>query len=123
VTGFLQSLCSRTQTDVYCSTADRFSADLTTPPGLTLITHHTRAGLLTNVSFSLSKPAHVGIVVIRGSDTVFSTSADFSGGTGLFAIGTPTAAGDLMVRLAATDLAGNFNRIEGTLTVDPGGGP
>ena len=52
----------------------------------------------------------------RGSSTVFSTSASFDYGVRTFTLpGLP--AGSYAVRLAATDLAGNFNRITATLTV------
>lgn len=64
--------------------------------------------------FRLSKFSHVGIVIQRGSRTVFLTSASFGSGLRSFAI-TALAPGTYSVRLAATDLAGNFNRIAGTL--------
>jgi hypothetical protein len=47
---------------------------------------------------------------------VFSTSASFGYGVRTFTI-PALAAGTYGVRLAATDLAGNFSRITGTLTV------
>jgi hypothetical protein len=123
VTGFLQTLCSDLQAaydpgaPVYCTTADHFTTYLTTAPALAMLNHNTRVGLPTRISFSLSKPAHVGIVVTRGSKTVLYTSADFSGGTESFLFGKPSVAGPLAVRLTATDLNGNFNRITDTLNV------
>ncbi len=52
----------------------------------------------------------------RGSSTVFSTSASFGYGVRTFTV-PALKAGTYGVRLAATDLAGNFSRITGTLTV------
>jgi hypothetical protein len=59
----------------------------------------------------------VGIVLVRGTKTVLETSADFPYGVNEFSIPPLTAPGIYTVRLAATDLAGNFNRIIATLPV------
>jgi len=119
VTGFLHELCSRTNASVYCTTAQDFQNDLTTPPALKLITHHSRVGVPTYVHFWLSKESHVGIVVTLNGRTTYLTSAEIGYGTDEFAIPTPRTAGTYSVRLAATDLAGNFSRIVGTLQVAP----
>jgi hypothetical protein len=116
VTGFLHQLCSRTHARVYCTTAQHFDAYLKTPPALTLLTHGSRAGRPATIRFRLSKISRVGIVVLRGGHTVLATSASFPYGTHGFS--TPLlAAGSYTVRLAATDLAGHFKRIVGTLSV------
>jgi len=117
VTGFLQELCSRTGASVYCTTAQDFQQDLTTPPVLTLTTHHSRVGIRTYVHFTLSKESHVGIVVSFDGATTFLTSAEFGYGSHAFDIATPRKAGAYTVRMSATDLAGNFSRITGTLNV------
>jgi hypothetical protein len=116
-TGFLHELCSRTQQPAYCITAQHFDAYLTTPPALELLTHrvHTRAPA--EIRFRVSKYSHVGIVLVRGAQTVFLTSASFGYGMAAFAIPGLAHRGQYTVRLAATDLAGNFNRIVGTLNV------
>jgi hypothetical protein len=116
VTGFLDELCSRTQAAIYCTTAQHFHAYLTTPPVLTQLTNTASARRAFNLDFRLSKYSHVGVVVMRGQTTVFETSADFAYGTQSFAI-PALRAGSYTVRLAATDLAGNFSRIAGTLQV------
>jgi len=54
--------------------------------------------------------------VLRGQRTVFLTSAQFDSSTGSFAL-LPLRAGNYTIHLAATDLAGNFNRIVASLTV------
>ncbi len=48
---------------------------------------------------------------------MFLTSAYFGYGVGSFSVPPLPGPGTYGVRLAATDLAGNFHRITGTLTV------
>jgi hypothetical protein len=116
VTGFLDQLCSRTHASVYCTTARHFHAYLKTPPTLTLRTHRARRKRAFSIEFRLSKVSHVGIVVLRGSTVLFETSASFPYGTHSFAV-PALHRGGYTIHLAATDLAGNFNRIAGTLSV------
>jgi D-glucuronyl C5-epimerase C-terminus len=118
VTGFLQQLCTRTEVPVYCVTAQHFTAYLTTPPSLQLLTQHVRKGKASVISFNLSKISRVGIVVIGpGGNTLFSTSASFGYGNRSFTVPALKHKGTYTIRLAATDLAGNFNRIVGTIQV------
>ncbi len=118
VTGFLQQLCTRTQAPVYCVTAQHFTAYLTTPPTLQLLTQTARKGKTASISFRLSKVSRVGIVVVGpGGNTLFSTSASFGYGTRSFTVPPLKHKGTYTIRLAATDLAGNFNRIVGTIQV------
>lgn len=117
VTGFLQQLCTLTAAPVYCTTAKHFQADLTTPPALSLLTQRARIHHGASIRFRLSKVSHVGIVVLAGNTTTFATSATFARGIGVFSIPPPKHTGLYTVRLAATDLAGNFNRITGTVSV------
>ncbi len=117
VTGFLQQLCQLTATPIYCSTAAAFQTDLTTPPTLAQLTTTAAAGKPFTLRFRLSKVSHVGIVLTHGAQTVLATSADFPYGVSAFAVPALKRAGEYSVGLAATDLAGNFNRIVGTLEV------
>jgi hypothetical protein len=117
VTGFLQQLCQRTAAPVYCTTATDFTADLTTPPVITQQTSAAKAGHAFQLRFKLSKISHVGIVVTVGSNTLLATSADFSHGENTVTVPSPPHAGTYQVRLAATDLAGNFARSVGSLAV------
>jgi hypothetical protein len=118
VTGFLQQLCTLTATLPYCTTASHFQADLKTPPALRQLTFNGRAKKTIQLRFSLSKVSHVGVVVRDGSQTTtFLTSASFPYGTEHFSIPPLKHAGTYSVTLAATDLAGNFTRITGTLGV------
>ncbi len=118
VTGFLQQLCQRTQAPVYCVTAQHFTAYLTTPPALALVTQRAHKGKHFTLQFSLSKYSRVGIVVIGpGGNTLFSTSASFGYGTRSFAVPALKHKGTYTINLSATDLAGNFSRITGTIQV------
>lgn len=117
VTGFLAQLCTRTAAPGYCQEAQHFQSYLRTPPVLTLRTtrlHRKRPG---TVVFELSKYSHVGIVMTCGGRTVLYTSADFAYGTDAFAVQAPSRGGACSVRLGATDLAGNFARIQGSITI------
>ncbi len=116
VTGFLQQLCQYTQVPVYCTTAQDFVTDETTPPVLAQKTTSVKAKHAFELRFSLSKISHVGIVITHGTSTLLSTSATFGYGTDTFSV-PALKRGTYDVRLAATDLAGNFSRITGTLTV------
>ncbi len=116
VTGFLSQLCTLTAAPVYCTTAQRFAADLTTPPALSDLTARAKPGATFTLRFRLSKISHVGIVVTSGASTVFQTSATFSYGVGSLSV-APLKPGSYGVRLTATDLAGNFSRITATLSV------
>jgi len=116
VTGFLQQLCGLTKARIYCVTGARFQRDLKTPPGLQLLTTRAAAHQPTAVYFDLSKVSRVGITVRRGARTVFLTSAGFPYGTHSLEIPS-LSAGTYTIALDATDLAGNYNRIAGTLHV------
>lgn len=116
VTGFLEELCERTGAAVYCLTAQHFDTYLKTPPVLSLLTPRLPRRTRAAIRFRLSKYSHVGIVIARGQQTLLATSAYFPYGVDAFA--TPALpAGTYTVRLAATDLAGNFSRITGTVSV------
>jgi hypothetical protein len=118
VTGFLAQLCSRTGASVYCTTAQHFTAYLKTPPTLTQLTAGARVKHAFSIAFRLSKISHVGIVVLDSENRVlFETSAYFPYGVHAFAIPPLKRKGVYTIHLAATDLAGNFNRISGSLAV------
>jgi D-glucuronyl C5-epimerase C-terminus len=118
VTGFLQQLCQRTAAPVYCTTAQHFTAYLKTPPVLKLLTQRVRKGKPATIQFSLSKVSQVGIVVVGpGGNTLFQTSAGFAYGTRSFSIPALKHKGTYTIRLAATDLAGNFSQSVGTIQV------
>jgi hypothetical protein len=116
VTGFLGKLCTATKAQVYCRTAQHFQDYLKVPPVLQQLTHRGRARHPMHLSFSLSKYSHVGVVLTRGTSTIYSTSASLPYGTNQISL-PAVKAGSYGVRIAATDLAGNFARVSGPLTV------
>jgi hypothetical protein len=120
VTGFLNQLCGLVNAPVYCTTAQHFSADLTTPPALTQLTTGGTARKPVTLRFRLSKVSHVGVVVSQNAGPVFQTSASFPYGVDRFTVPAIARPGTYSVALAATDLAGNFARITGTLQVARG---
>jgi len=117
VTGFLAQLCTRTAAPVYCTTAQAFQDDLTTPPVLTQLTRRARTKAGFGLRFRLSKVSHVGVTITQGSRTVFATSASFPHGVDSVAIPRLRQVGAYGVTLAGTDVAGNFTRITGKVTV------
>ena len=116
VTGFLRELCTLTRISVYCHTAARFERYLKAPPALQLLTVRLDGHQPAAVYFELSKISRVGITLQRDAKTLFMTSADFPYGRHRFAI-PKLAAGTYLVLLDATDLAGNYKQIGGTLRV------
>jgi hypothetical protein len=119
VTGFLAQLCSMTSISVYCRTARRFRTYLKTPPTLQQLTFSAKVRDAIVLRFRLSKISHVGVVITQGTTTRFQTSATLPYGVDQFTIPAITRPGTYGVRLAATDLAGNFARITGTLQISP----
>jgi hypothetical protein len=118
VTGFLQQLCSKTGAAVYCTAAQHFTAYLKTPPALTQLTTRARVKKSFSLAFRLSKISHVGVVVLNHHGQIrFETSASFPYGAHSFAIPALKPKGTYTIHLTATDLAGNFNRIVGSLAV------
>jgi D-glucuronyl C5-epimerase C-terminus len=115
--GFLQNLCNRTSTPVYCDTAQRFEDDLHEPPQLTLLSTRLRAGTQALVRFRLSKVSRVGMTIRLGQKVVLSTSASVSHGVHSYAWKVPARPGGYDVTLTGTDLAGNAGRTTATIQV------
>ncbi len=103
--------------EIYCTTAQRFTADLKTPPAVSLLSTklapHSRAG----VKISLSKISTVTMTIRRGSKVVWTNRATVDGGRPKLLWVTPKQTGTYSVTLAASDLAGNFSTAQGTLLV------
>jgi hypothetical protein len=127
---FLQHLCERTrkgsplgppaplsEDGIYCTTAQHFAADLSTPPSISLLSKTLQGGTRAGVRISLSKISHVRLTVKRGSLLVWSVSATVGGGRPRLLWPTPPAGGSFSVTLTATDLAGNTSTATGTIAV------
>jgi hypothetical protein len=108
VTTFLQNLCKRTATAIYCDTATRFKTYRSTPPTAAPVTRTIRAGKAAKLSFTVSKISRVGLTVLNASGaTVFSTSAIVGHGEHFYSWSRPATAGAYTLRVTPTDLAGN----------------
>jgi hypothetical protein len=103
---------------IYCTTAQRFSTDLHTPPVLALLTRKVRAGSRAGVQMSLSKVSNVSMVIRRGSSVVWRNSATVEGGRPRLLWLAPRRDGVYSVTLSATDPAGNFSTANGSIAVE-----
>jgi hypothetical protein len=117
---FLGSLCTRTGEAVFCSTEDRFTADLKTPPEATLRTTTLRGGTYSRIKVDVSKISTGTLRVERAGKLVYTRSV------GLLAYGphtlgwaVPRTSGDYDVTIALRDLAGNSGEDDGTVVVLP----
>jgi len=102
---------------IYCTTAERFTTDLHTPPVIALVTSTLRGGTRGGVKISLSKISSVGLTIRKGGKVVWTNSATLESGKPRLLWVTPRKAGAYAVTLTATDLAGNRASASGTITV------
>ncbi|HEX6712353.1 MAG TPA: D-glucuronyl C5-epimerase family protein [Thermoleophilaceae bacterium] len=121
VTTFLQNLCKRTSTPVYCETVTRFKSYKKTPPTSAPVTHTIRTGKLAKLTFTVDKISRVGVTVLdQNGTTIFATSAVVGRGDHFYNWSRPAAAGLYTLRIAPTDLAGNRGEpAEGQLRILP----
>jgi hypothetical protein len=103
--------------DIYCTTAQRFTTDLRTPPVVSLLTRSLLTGARAGIQVSLSKIATVRITVRRGARIVWSNGATVAAGRPKLLWVTPSQTGAYAVTITATDLAGNFSTANGTITL------
>jgi hypothetical protein len=102
---------------IYCTTAQKFSADLHTPPVVSLVTSKLSTSSRAGVQVSLSKVSTVKISIKRGGRTVWSNGATVERGKPKILWTTPSQTGAYEVTITATDLAGNFSTAHGTITL------
>jgi hypothetical protein len=130
LTEFLKHLCERTSKGpplgapapltadgIYCTTTQRFTADLTTPPAISLLSHSLRTGTRAGVTVSLSKISYVKLTISRGSRVVWTVAATVPGGHPKLLWQTPSSPGTYSATLAVRDLAGNTASASGTITL------
>ncbi len=106
--------------EIYCTTAEAFTADLHTPPQIALVTTTLPTSARAGVQLSLSKIATVHLTVRLGGTVVYSNSATVERGKPKLLWPTPAKGGSYAVTLTATDLAGNFATAAGTIAVAKG---
>ena len=110
-TTFLQNLCKRTATPIYCDTATHFKTYRKTPPTSAPVARTIRAGKPAKLSFTVNKISRVGVTVLDESGaTVFATSAIVGRGDHFYNWSRPAKAGLYTFRVTATDLAGNVGQ-------------
>jgi hypothetical protein len=105
---------------IYCTTAEHFTADLHTPPVISLITTTLPTSARAGVQLSLSKISTVHLTVRNAGKVVWSNSATVERGKPKLLWSTPAKGGAYSVTLTATDLAGNLATATGTITVAKG---
>src|SRR5271165_6518466 len=92
---------------IYCTTAQRFTTDLSTPPTVSLLTRTLRGATRAGLQIALSKLSTVNMTVRKGSRVVWTNTATVEGGRPRLLWVTPSAGGMFTVTLAARDLVGN----------------
>ena len=102
---------------IYCTTAQRFTADLHTPPVISLLSTKLQGGTRAGVKVSLSKISTVTLTIHQGGRVLYTTRATVSAGRPRLLWPTPAKGGAFTVTLTASDLAGNFSTATGALTV------
>ncbi len=102
---------------VYCTTAQRFQGDLTTPPAISLLSRTLSTSSRAGVTVSLSKISTVRLTVRQGSRTIWTNAATVAGGHPKLLWVTPSRPGTYSIGLSATDLAGNFSTAAGTIVL------
>jgi hypothetical protein len=115
---FLQSLCDRTQSPVYCDTAVRFTTYESEPPAVQLAAQRLRGGRAGTLRVRLSKRSTVTVTVSRAGKAVMARQLG-TVGYGLVRVrwSVPRRAGTYEVRVAARDLNGNTAEQSGTVDV------
>jgi hypothetical protein len=102
---------------IYCTTAQRFTAYLRTPPVVSLITRTLPISSRAGVQVSLSKISTVRITIRRGGKIVWNNAATVRRGRPKILWTTPSGGGAYAITITATDLAGNFSTANGTITL------
>ncbi|HVF79132.1 MAG TPA: D-glucuronyl C5-epimerase family protein [Solirubrobacteraceae bacterium] len=102
----------------YCAAADRWTAYLTKPPALALISRRVRGGKPAMIKVALNKPSYVTVRLRRGGRTFATLGAHLSSGVrALRWPKPPRSAGRYSVVIAAKDLTGKFSSGAGELLV------
>jgi D-glucuronyl C5-epimerase C-terminus len=102
---------------IYCTTAQRFTADLHTPPAIALLTRKLPEGVRGGVALSLSKIATVSLTIRQGGRVVWSNRALVEHGDPRLLWVTPRKPGAYSASITAVDLAGNTTSTSGTIVL------
>lgn len=124
-TEFLQKLCKRTEIELYCEKAERFSDYLKEPPefnGLYVYPKSPKSGRTARFGFKLSKVSTVTLSIRSGSGKLVSSRSYYlTRGSRSLSWAIPKwASGSFSYTLRGVDLAGNVGQIDGTFKVVKG---
>lgn len=114
---FLGSLCARTREPTFCDTLARFRGYLAEDPEVAVVTRSLRAGKPGTLRFRLSKIATVRVSLSRGGKSVYSSTRTLGRGTRSITVKPPKRATEYVVRIEATDLAGNSASTDDTVKI------
>jgi hypothetical protein len=102
----------------YCAAAERWTAYLTTPPALALISKQVRGGRPAAIKVAVNKPSYVTLRMRRGGRTVATLAGRLSSGVRtLHWRRPPRRPGRYSVVIGAQDLTGKRGAAEGRLRV------
>jgi hypothetical protein len=108
--------------DLYCTTAERFTAYMHQPPAITLAAAGpARAGGAARLRLALSKISRVTVIARHDGRTAYRMSQQLGYGTRVL-VWHPRQAGSYRLSAAATDLAGNAAATAATVVVAPAPG-
>ena len=102
----------------YCAAAERWTAYLTRPPALALVSTKVRGGKPAAIKVAVDKPSYVTLRLRRGGRTVMTLGGRLASGVRTLRWPRPPrAAGRYSVVIAAQDLTGRRSSGKGTLRV------
>lgn len=100
----------------YCAAADRWTAYLTEPAAIALVSTKVRGGKPASIKVAIDKPSYVTLRLRRGGRTVATLGGQLSTGVRMLRWARPPRrAGRFSVVLAAKDLTGKRSTAEGRL--------
>ena len=114
VRDFLEDLCKRTDRAVFCDTAADFTRYETEPPVIRILTSSARTRRSVPVRFSVSKMSSASLFV---NDVPIASASGLARGTHTLSWAGRRRAGEVNVRIDATDLAGNKGSVAKIITL------
>lgn len=118
-TGFLEELCRRTSTPVYCDTGTAFRRFMDNPPLLAVKTTRLKAGKPGAIRIWVSKPSSVSVKVIDSSGrTLLNRSTWTQPGVVTWRLRTPRGKGILTASATGSDGQGHSRTISSGISLD-----
>lgn len=114
---FIDGLCARTKTKLYCNTRTSFTDYTKQDPQITSIRSAGRVGRWVAVRFKLSKMSYVQVRLTRGGKYAGGSAATVGYGSRRFTFAAPRKPGKYEIAITARDLAGNTHTEKAQVTV------